>query len=323
MIIYEKHGPNYKKLEYKPGMEVSEKPVWIDILNMTNEEEKFVENLLNIDVPSKEEEMTIELSNRLYYKYNSVYMTISLINKSESGEYQMQDCIFILTESTLVTVRYCDPLSFKNVLATLAPDPHVKNHSLHTFSKLIDEIINNIASAMETRANNIKEMTRNVFSQNNDEQKKQMDLSATIINIGTENEKISQYGESMVSLSRMISFILQSPVIKLEESIRSELKVHSSDISALNDYAAFLSDKIDFLLSATLGLINLQQNNIIKMFSAATMIFLTPTLIASIYGMNFSFMPELNWWFGYPLSLLLMILTSVIPYGYFKTKKWL
>jgi magnesium transporter len=126
-----------------------------------------------------------------------------------------------------------------------------------------------------------------------------------------------------VSLGRLLAFVQQSSVLQMTQDQRSRFRSISRDAMSLSDHATFLGTKVQFLLDSTLGLINVEQNNIIKIFSVAAMVFLPPTLIASIYGMNFHSIPELTWHFGYPFALVLMVLSAVIPYLWFKRKKWL
>jgi magnesium transporter len=141
--------------------------------------------------------------------------------------------------------------------------------------------------------------------------------------IGFNGELDSKARESLVSLARLLVFVQQSGNIAVNDEHRHRFRSISRDAAALSDHASFLGAKVSFLLEATLGLINLEQNNIIKIFSVAAVMFMPPTLIASIYGMNFRHMPELNWPVGYPLALLLMFGSILGIYIYFKRRGWL
>jgi magnesium transporter len=134
----------------------------------------------------------------------------------------------------------------------------------------------------------------------------------------------SKARESTHSLGRLLTFLAHAAQERKEgKPLQSRIRTASRDINSLADHVTFLSGKIVFLLDATLGMVSIQQNDIIKIFSVAAVVFLPPTLIASIYGMNFQHMPELNWWVGYPLALGFMVLAAVLPYLYFKRKGWL
>jgi magnesium transporter len=117
--------------------------------------------------------------------------------------------------------------------------------------------------------------------------------------------------------------VQQAASIALPNDQRARFRTLSRDILSLSDHASFIANKLTFMLEATLGLINIEQNNIIKIFSVAAVVFLPPTLIASIYGMNFEHMPELRWMLGYPFALLVMVVSAILPYVYFKRRGWL
>ena len=121
----------------------------------------------------------------------------------------------------------------------------------------------------------------------------------------------------------MLSFLSRPSEAKPNKALARSLKTLSRDVLALSDHSSFLANNINFMLSATLGMSNIEQTDVIKIFSVVSVVFLPPTLVASIYGMNFKFMPELNWWIGYPLSIVLMIGAGVLPYLYFKRRGWL
>ena len=148
-----------------------------------------------------------------------------------------------------------------------------------------------------------------------------------IENIGEEGDFVSKMRESLVSIGRVVAF-MQAIIDQLRESKamkenRARIKILQRDIVSLTDHATFLNGKISFLLDAVLGLISIEQNGIIKIFSVAAVVFLPPTLVASIYGMNFVYMPELQWLAGYPFAIVLMIASAILPFLYFKRKGWL
>jgi magnesium transporter len=148
-------------------------------------------------------------------------------------------------------------------------------------------------------------------------------MRAVMERIGRIGDLVSKSRESLVSLGRLLSYVQQSSSVTLTPDLRARFKTLSRDVLALSDHASFVNSKTSFMLEATLGLINIEQNDIIKIFSVAAVAFLPPTLIASIYGMNFHHMPELDWMLGYPLALLLMVFSAVVPYVYFKRRGWL
>ena len=141
---------------------------------------------------------------------------------------------------------------------------------------------------------------------------------------GRKADLTSKARESLVSIGRLVLFLAnEADVLKLPKEQRAQIKSMARDASSLTDHATFLANKIQFMLDAVLGLVQLDQNNVIKIFSVAAVVLLPPTMIASIYGMNFKHMPELNWEYGYPMALLLMLASAILPYAYFKWKRWL
>ncbi len=142
--------------------------------------------------------------------------------------------------------------------------------------------------------------------------------------LGRKGDLTSKLRESLVSLGRVLLFLAnEAEGLKWPKETRTQLQSMRRDVISLTDHASYLTNKITFLLDALSGVVNLQQNNIIKIFSVAAVVLMPPTLIASIYGMNFKNMPELDWHYGYPLALAVMVLAAVLPYVYFKWRKWL
>ncbi len=135
---------------------------------------------------------------------------------------------------------------------------------------------------------------------------------------------LSQQRESLVSVERiLLSLSASYRASKAPREVREEIRSTLRDLQSLEEHASFLSGKIQFLLDATLGLVNLEQNNIIKLFSVMAVVFMPPTLIASMYGMNFKMMPELEWAFGYPMAVVMMVVAAILPYVFFRWKRWL
>ena len=122
---------------------------------------------------------------------------------------------------------------------------------------------------------------------------------------------------------RLAAFVTTAFKAKDRKNLQTRIKTISRDVISLSDHASFLTNKVTFALDAILGLVSIEQNGIIKIFSVAAVVFLPPTLVASIYGMNFQVMPELGFDLGYPMALVLMVISAVAPYLYFKRKGWL
>lgn len=288
--------------------------LWIDMLSPTLAEEALVEKALDIDVPTREEVRGIELSNRLYKEGDALFMTANLIAGSETDEPQSVPVTFILAGPVLVTVRYDTPKAFDIFTSRAHRGLEECDSGQAALADLLETIVDRLSDPLEMVALQIDTLSREVFQA---EGSKKPDYAALLKTIGRRGDLNSKVKETLVSLDRLVTFL----GYHLGENAR--LKTILQDIHAMADHANFLSNKINFLLEAALGMIGIEQNAIIKFFSVAAVIFLPPTLIASVYGMNFTHMPELDWPLAYPATIAAMFLSAIVPYLYFKHRKWL
>jgi magnesium transporter len=300
---------------------------WFDLVNPTKQEETFVENLLQIEVPTRDELHELELSNRLYQENGAFYFVASIVTNVEEKKPQIHSVSFILKESSVVTLRYVSPYPYRNFLDKTNYYEVTESHTNYCiFLGLVESIINNISDIIENAAHELDVINSKLFSVENKESKnfnKQSNFTEILKQIGVVGDVISKARESLGSLNRLATYSNQVEIFKGVKSFMNRLDIISKDISGLSDHANFLSNKIIFLLDATLGFVNIEQNNIIKIFSIAAVAFLPPTLIASIYGMNFEFLPELKFEYGYFFALILMVISGVIPLQYFRKKGWI
>jgi magnesium transporter len=303
--------------------------VWYDLITPTAEEERLVGERLGIAVPTMDEMDDIELSARLYQEDGAEFMTMTVLTRPDAGTPHKVPVSFIIKGQTLVTVRYAEPRPFDAFMARARKPNGIGVHSASgelIMSGLIEAIIDRMADTLERLGNEIDQISREVFEAKADKaNNKTRDLQELIRAIGQKGEFITVTRESLVSVSRVVAYYaaLDGVDRKLSKEMRQRLKLLQRDATSLGDHSAFLSSKINFLLDATLGLINLEQNQIIKIFSVASVVFLPPTLVASIYGMNFAYQPELQWHYGYHLAIVMMIVSMVLPYLYFRRKGWL
>jgi magnesium transporter len=295
--------------------------IWIDLLNITPEEESLVEAALGIDVPTREEMAEIETSSRLYREGEAIFMTAPLLAGTETDHVQSEAVTFILTAHRLVTVRYSQPKSFSLFAERVQKSFNGTPDGEHLLAELLDAIIDRMADALERIAGEINRISLATFKMNKN--KKPQNFSAVLQQIGAQGDLNSKVRESLVSLGRVVTYFEPAlEGVNTGTDLKSDIAALHQDVKALLDHASFLSGKINFLLEATLGMINIEQNAIIKFFSVAAVVFLPPTLIASIYGMNFIHMPELAVPWAYPLALCFMVLSAIGPYAYFKKRGW-
>lgn len=306
-----------------PPAVIPENCLWVDLLEPTLEEERAVEQLLAIEVPTREEMREIETSSRLYEEDGALYMTATLVTRIDTERPEVAAITFILAGNKLITNRYHDPLPFRRFTAYVERHAAAAGSAPSILAGLLEYMIERIADVLERVGADLDELSADVFAPQRQRKIASRDLREAMERIGRSGDLISKSRESLVSLGRLLSFVQQSGQVNLSPEVRARLKTQSRDVVALSDHATFVSNKATFMLEATLGLINIEQNEIVKIFSVVAVVFLPPTLIASIYGMNFQFMPELEWRAGYPLALLMMLASAVGPYLYFKRKGWL
>ena len=300
---------------------------WYDLFNPTPEEDRFVGANVGIDIPTREEMKDIEPSARLYKEAGAEFMTMTAMANLDTDQPVKSPVTFVLRENILVTVRYSDPKPFKLFPVRAAKPGGVSpgGGGEAVMLGLIDAFIDRLAQVLENTSDEIDQISHEVFrSRSRGDKREPQDLQSVIEQIGRKGELLTMARESLLSILRLTSFHQAGGEgKKATAAMRQEAKTLQRDATALADHAAYLSNKVNFLLDATLGLINLEQNQIIKIFTVASVAFLPPTLVASIYGMNFDVMPELKWMFGYPLAIIIMVASAILPFAYFKRRGWL
>lgn len=298
---------------------------WIDLLNPTEEEEKQVEQTLKFGIPSKKEMQEIEFSSRLYSENHTYYMTATMLAKSESLQPKNDAVTFILTEKVLITVRYIDPQAFKLFISRLHRLEKNEFHPAKILLGLLESTVDRLADVLEKVTDQLDQFSATIFRPQIADPKTppRIDYQKLLQEIGLNDDLGTKTRESLISFNLLTSYWQGISKPPFTTDMQSRFQALLQDINSLSDHATFISGKTNFLLNAILGMINIEQSNIIKIFSVAAVIFLPPTLIASIYGMNFSSMPELNWSLGYPIAIGLMLLSAWLPYKYFKRRKWL
>ena len=298
--------------------------LWIDIFTPSHEEEIAVETQLNIQIPSREEVWKNQALNRMYQEGDVSYMTAALITKGEAVHPQTSAVTFILAPTYLLTMRYIMPTSFQMFAARFQRVPQKFSTGVQVLEGLLEEVITRVAHNSEVVVEGLDQLSHNIFSESMAGIQVKNSSQAMLIvlkRLGTFADLNSKINESLHSLGRLLSFFKQ--VNNNDAAIERNIKTLNTDLFALSQQTLFLSDKITFQLDATLGVINVEQNSIMKIFTVASIFFLPPTVIGSIYGMNFEHMPELHWEFGYPIAIAVMIISVIFPYIYFRRKGWL
>jgi len=296
--------------------------VWVDMFQPTLTEDKALERCLGIEIPTREEMQEIEPSSRLYVDHGVRYMTATTLCNTELGTPKLTQISFVLAPGRLITVRYDTPKPINLFLNRVQKPGTVQGTPESILTGLLDSIIDRVADILEKVSEEIEQVSADIFRKGAGRRDKA--FQDVLQTLGTKGELVSKARESLVSLNRLLLFLsTEVEGSKVSKDVRTLLKSQSRDSESLTQHCDSLSNKITFLLDATLGLIGIEQNNIVKIFAVLSVVFMPPTLVGTIYGMNFKQMPELAWDFGYPMAISLMILSGVLPYLYFRKKGWL
>ncbi len=298
--------------------------IWIDLIKPTLEEEHFVESQIGIPLPTPDELKDIEPSSRLYVENEAIYMTASLIYRADSTYPLLTDVAFILHHGRLITIRYAEPRAFALFSASLLRLNGQCDTGAKLLGHLLETVVDRTAEILEMVASRLDSLSITIFvNRKAAKRRPPRFLEDKLLDIASNHQLVGKLRDSLVSLARLVTFLQSQPVVRRDEDAAELCTIVARDIQSLGEHAAFVGNNITFMLDASLGLINVEQNAIIKIFSIASVVFLPPTLVASIYGMNFKFMPELGWNFGYPMAILAMLLSAIIPFLFFRWKGWL
>ena len=297
--------------------------IWIDLIEPTVEEDRKVREFVGVPVPTRADPDYTEPPEAHYSENGVRYLHALLISEPEDTP-DVTGVTFVIAPTALVTVRYHPVETFdlfsqklcKAQAPALSPDA--------VGLGLINTGLNQSARALNKAGESLHSIASAVFRAKGDQSKRNQIYSDTLDALGREDEKISNLRESMVSVERLLLFLMsEGRAENSAKSVREATKTALRDLQTMEQDASFKAQKVQFLLDSTLGRINLAQNDIIKLFSVLAVIFMPPTVIASIYGMNFKEMPELNWQWGYPLAIMLMVFAAIGPYLFFRWRKWL
>lgn len=323
IVFYElnRHILRHEGGEGEDALAIPENPIWIDLLNPTPAEEKAVEEFLQMEIPTREEMSEIEVSNRLYAEHGTHYMTTTMVTKVSSGAPETHAVTFMLTDHVLVTIRYVDATSFQRFIARAPKLPAGDYDGMTLFLGVVEAIVNRMADILERLDHEIDKITKDVFRTRAEEggKKSPVNYQQVLERIGRCGDLSSKTHESLVTFGRLAAYANHHKKAALPENT-AQLEAIRKDIAALIDHGTYLTGRVNFLLDATLGMISIEQNSVFRVLSIASLIFMPPTMVAGIYGMNFELMPELKWHMGYPIALLLMLVAAILPYAYLKRR---
>lgn len=303
-----------------PGEDVAD-AAWIDLYRPLAHQTQAM-RALGVDVPTLADMEEIEISNRLYREGDAAYMTAVLPGDLPEGKTAAMPVTFILSPRRLVTVRHHAPRPFATFPCRAERSVTGVNGPDHIFLGLLDEMVARLADILEGVGTMLDESGALVFE--GAESARDSELRDLLIKIGRKSELMAKVRLGLLSVERVLGFY---GTISREHPdaarLRDLTKSVNRDVQALEVHADFLSSRLAMNVDATLGLINLLQNNTVRVLSVVAALFLPPTMIASIYGMNFDQMPELHWAWGYPAALGAMVASALLIYLLARWKRWL
>ena len=299
--------------------------VWVDLFNPTKDEDLLVEQALGVSVPTREEMAEIEASSRLYQEGGAHVMTAIVLHQIDKDDALIATPVtFILAGSRLVTVRYAEPRAFAMFLGRAQKKDAPCVSGVAIMIGLLEAIVDREADRVERIQAEVDKLSQTIFDVKGGERTRSRRFDVNIRTIGREGELTSRSRECLLSLDRLLTYLAHVMSERGDDKpLRARVKTANRDVQSLADHIGYLSTKTTFLLDATLGMINNEQNTIIKIFSVLAVALMPPTLVGTIYGMNFKHMPELDWQYGYPMALGMMVISALLPWFYFKRKGWL
>jgi magnesium transporter len=295
--------------------------VWIDLLQPTAEESARVQKATGLRVPTESEVSEIESSSRLAFENHAYYVSAPLIAVLPDGSHELASVGFVLSSRVLITVRFAPLPAFDAAHELCKTQP--TETAEDAFLRIFEVIIDRAADKLERAGADSDELARIAFrGASAGGAKVAPSLNVSLRRVGEVADRASRIRDALLGLGRIGAYVMESGVEGAPPINATRMKAIRADVASLTDYEAHLAGKIQFLLDATLGFINIEQNEIVKTLTIASVVGIPPVLVAGIYGMNFHFMPELDWHFGYPLAIVAIVVSALIPFYWFKRRGW-
>jgi magnesium transporter len=315
------HLPEYSQLKLESLAEVEDMELlrqnisWVDLQDPTTEQIKEVEIFYGIKFPTRQQQEEIETSSRYLETAESIKINSTFINIiPHSGKLEEHEITFIITNKSLFTLRYFDSRVILETVKKLKQYPATYANPSKIFVSILEARVDFDADLMESVSKYVAEIGKKINYDHRLDEK-------ILLKINESQDLTMSLREALFDKQRVLSSLLRNEDLMIDSYNR--LRIIIKDINSLIEHANFNFTRLEYLQNSFLGLLNVEQNKVIKTFTVVSLVFMPPTLIASIYGMNFKFMPEIDFGFGYPLALTLMLISSIIPLWIFKRKKWL
>src|SRR5437870_693579 len=328
LTVYDSRAARGRHVADLDAAELPAEVAWIDLVKPDSAEIAFVERTTGLHVPSKDELSEIESSSRLRSRDGALYLSTPLIYRAQSELPLSTPVGFVLTRERLITVRFEELTAFNIFIRELATDSEPLSSGA-VFVELMDAIADRLADVLERIAEELDTLSHRLFRvpaaqmmRRRPPARESADLRVILRRVGGYGDLVSKIRDSLLGIGRIAPFVASACAQWFPPEIKQRLDTLRQDVTSLSDYDTHLANKVQLLLDATLGLINVEQNNIIKVLTIVSVVGVPPTLVASIYGMNFKFMPELDWSWGYPFGLAMIVISAVLPVLWFKWRGW-
>ena len=298
---------------------------WIDLLNPTDEEIAFAESRSGLRVPSAAALSEIEASSRLIVDHGVITLSTTLVAQGDTAEPFLTPAGFILSSDLLLTVRFAPLPTFDSVAAKVNADKSIHSGA-GVFTTLLEAFVDRGADVLERLHADLDAISKAVF-RGDPNRKRQTartnkSLRRALTTLGNVGDRLSMARAVLLGVDRMVPFVLGLKHDWIVPEFENRLNAVTKDVASLNAYEDNLTNKVQFLLDAVLGFINIEQNDLFKILTIVSVVGIPPTVVVGIYGMNFKFMPELNWTLGYPFGLAMVVLSVLLPLAWFKWRGW-
>ena len=296
---------------------------WVDLVDPSDDERASVEQAFGLRVPTRDELREIEASSRLQIEDGTLYMTAPLILANGGEPWIPEPTGFVLAKHVLLTVRSMPSVYFDKVVAEITR--HQSLDPAFAFVRILEEIVDHAADLLETTSNELDDASHVIFR--TDRRPKLSHETALLrqlmIRTGRTSERMARIHYTLMCLDRIAKFSQERGREWIEHKLCADLQAVSSDINSLIQFVEGLVNRVQLLQDAATGIINIDQNDVMKVLTIASVVGIPPVLVVGIYGMNFKYMPEFDWTYGYPYALALIVITALLPLIWFKWKDWI
>ena len=309
----------------QPSPHLTSDAIWLDLVSPTDAERAVAERITGLRVPSLEEVSEIENSSRVYTEGDVAYLSLPATFKGPDGLSQVTPVGFVLSNNRLLTLRYQQLTAFETFGRKFARAGTTGSYEV--FVGLAEAIVDSMADALEQLALELTRLSKSTFrrggqSSDRNQRRTDQELRSILNAVGECGDALGNLRDSVLGMGRIVTYAQQIGEVWTPEGLKGRIQTLRQDIASLNDYDQQLNNKVNFLLDAVLGFINIEQNNGVKVLTIASVVGIPPTFVVGLYGMNFKNMPELSWTYGYEFGWAMIIISIIVPLLWFKSKGW-